>query len=115
VFGDAIGGRVADPKKAWATTCRRAQIEDLHFHDLRHEAGSRWIDRGWPVSHVQVMLGHANLSQTSTYLNLTENSLQDSMAKYGTEPLHVVAPEPDQEPQPSCNEEAPTEKQVTVN
>lgn len=53
VFGDAIGGRVADPKKAWTATCRRAQIDDLHFHDLRHEAGSRMVDRGWPVSHVR--------------------------------------------------------------
>ena len=115
VFGDAIGGQVADPKKAWAAACRRAGIEDLHFHDLRHEAGSRMVDRGWPVSHVQVMLGHANLSQTSTYLNLTENSLQDSMKRFGTAPLHVVAPEADQEHQPTCNDVAPSEKQVTVN
>jgi hypothetical protein len=115
VFGDAIGGPVANPKKAWAATCRRAGIEGLHFHDLRHEAGSRMVDRGWPVSHVQVMLGHANLSQTSTYLNLTENSLQDSMKRFGTAPLHVVAPEADQERQPTCNDVAPSEKQVTVN
>ena len=67
------------------------------------------------MSHVQAMLGHANLSQTSTYLNLTENSLQDSMAKHGTELLHVVAPEADQERPPSCNEAASSEKQVTVN
>jgi integrase len=40
---------------------------NLHFHDLRHEAGCRWLEAGWPIHYVQEMLGHTNLSQTSTY------------------------------------------------
>jgi integrase len=54
---------------------------NLHFHDLRHEAGSRLLEAGWPVHHVQHMLGHANLSQTSTDLNPTAIGLQESMRK----------------------------------
>ena len=42
---------------------------DLHLHDLRHEAGSRLLEAGWPLHEVQHMLGHANIEQTSTYLN----------------------------------------------
>jgi hypothetical protein len=41
---------------------------DLHFHDLRREAGSRWLDAGVPLHRVQKWLGHANIAQTSTYL-----------------------------------------------
>ena len=52
---------------------------DLHFHDLRHEAGSRLLEAGWPVHHVQHMLGHASLQQTSTYLNATLRGLHESM------------------------------------
>jgi len=52
---------------------------DLHFHDFRHEAGCRWLEQGWPIHHVQEMLGHANLSQTSTYLHASELGLQESM------------------------------------
>jgi integrase len=52
---------------------------NLHFHDLRHEAGSRLIEGGWPVHHVQHMLGHASLQQTSTYLNATLRGLHESM------------------------------------
>jgi integrase len=37
----------------------------LHFHDLRREAGSRWLDHGVPLHAVQQLLGHANISQTS--------------------------------------------------
>jgi integrase len=52
---------------------------DLHFHDLRHEGGSRLLEGGWPVHHVQHMLGHASLQQTSTYLNATLRGLHESM------------------------------------
>jgi len=115
VFGDAVGGFVANPKEAWMATCRRAKITDPHFHDLRHEAGSRMMEAGWPIHHVQQMLGHADLKQTSTYLNVTRSGLQESMKRFGTAPLHVVAPEADQEHSPSCNDVSESEKQVTVN
>jgi len=41
---------------------------NLHFHDLRREAGSRWMDAGVPLATIQRWLGHHNISQTSTYL-----------------------------------------------
>ncbi len=49
----------------------RAKIHDLHFHDLRREAGSVWIERGVSIANVQKWLGHANISQTSKYLATT--------------------------------------------
>jgi integrase len=52
---------------------------NLHFHDLRHEGGSRLLEAGWPVHYVQHMLGHASLQQTSTYLNATLRGLHESM------------------------------------
>lgn len=104
VFGDATGEQIGDVKKAWTTAVLKAHghtpvwIEgthrlapesqtvlkqiDLHFHDLRHEAGSRFLEAGWPVHEVQAMLGHANLSQTSTYLNATRVGLHRSMARW---------------------------------
>lgn len=115
VFGDAVGGHVADPKKTWATTCRNAGITELHFHDLRHEAGSRLLEAGWPLHHVQEMLGHADLKQTSTYLNVTRVGLQDSMKRFGTAPLHSVAPEADPEHPAACNDTPASTNQVTVN
>lgn len=57
---------------------------DLHFNDLRHEAGSRWLEASWPLHHIQEMLGHTNLSQTSTYLHASEHGLQDSMKRFDT-------------------------------
>lgn len=69
----------------------RAQFRaiDLHFHDLRHEAGSRLIEHGWPIHHVQEMLGHASLEQTSTYLNVTSTGLHESMQRFERPQLRV--------------------------
>jgi integrase len=79
VFGNEVGQRIRSPQTAWENVRTRADITDLRFHDLRHEAGSRFIEAGWPVHQVQEMLGHADLKQTSTYLNVTLEGLKASM------------------------------------
>ena len=63
VEGKAIKTAALDPESREAL--RRI---DLNFHDLRREAGSRWLDGGVPLHRVQMWLGHSNIAQTSTYL-----------------------------------------------
>ena len=82
VFGNEVGEAVASVKTAWAATCRRAGLSDLHFHDLRHEAGSRWVEGGVPIHHVQALLGHSNVKQTSTYLNVGLDGLKESVNRF---------------------------------
>jgi hypothetical protein len=87
---------------------------ELRVHDdLRHEAGSRLVEAGWPLHHVQVMLGHANVKQTSTCLNPTAAGLAESMRLSGT--LQVPANAPAAEPRPDCRAEAPSKQQPVVN
>ena len=82
VFGTATGEQAKSIKTAWHTACRKAGIRDLHVHDLRHEAGSRFLEAGWPLHEVQYMLGHANIATTSTYLNAILPSLHASMRRF---------------------------------
>jgi hypothetical protein len=55
---------------------------------------------GWPLHHVQAVLGHADAKTTGTYLNATVQHLLDSMERFGSggQVLHDVAhgtkPEP---------------------
>jgi len=88
----------------------RAKLEelDLHFHDLRHEAG-------WPIHHVKEMLGHANLSQTSTYLNAGPMGLQDSMQRFDPSRCNPVATDAKQEPPLDCNEEPQETPKSLIN
>ena len=82
VFGDEIGRRRKSIKTAWRLTCQRAGIVDLRFHDLRREAGSRWMDAGIPLATIQRWLGHANISQTSTYLGASLGADELDMQAY---------------------------------
>ena len=41
------------------------------------------LEAGWRLHHIQHMLGHASLEQTSTYLNVEKTGLQDSMRRFG--------------------------------
>ena len=82
VFGDEIGRRRGAFKTAWRATLRRAMIIDLRFHDLRREAGSRWMDAGIPLATIQRWLGHANISQTSTYLGASLGADEQDMRAY---------------------------------
>lgn len=137
VFGDGTGKAVGSPKKAWETlvlkahgfkptwqaagklsAASRTQLAaiDLHFHDLRHEAGSRWIEAGWPIHHVQQMLGHADLKQTSTYLNATVQGIEESMRRMdAARALQSVAIEPAIEHRPDCNDDDSPAPNALVN
>ena len=52
---------------------------DLHWHDLRHECASRWLEDGLDVREIQVLLGHAKLEITQRYLNITDVGVVRSM------------------------------------
>jgi integrase len=82
VFGNEIGQRTLSIKTAWRLACKRAGIQDLHFHDLRREAGSRWLEGGVPLQTVRDWLGHANISQTSTYLESTLKGQHEAMRRF---------------------------------
>ena len=98
VFGDAVGRPRRSIKTAWNATCRRAAIVGLHFHDLRREAGSRWMDAGVPLATIQRWLGHHNISQTSTYLAASGGGDADAMCAFeevtGRLPNVAVLPGP---------------------
>ena len=82
VFGNYLGQRIGSIDHAFARACDRAKLEDLHFHDLRREAGSRWLEAGVPLNVVKELLGHTNISQTSTYLGVTEAATYDALRRF---------------------------------
>ena len=52
---------------AWERIKHRAGIEDLRFHDLRHEAISRFFEKGLSVPEVASISGHRDLRMLQRY------------------------------------------------
>ena len=55
---------------------------DLHFRDLRREAGSRWLEGGVPLHAIRDWLGYTSIAQTSTYLAGTMKTKHDAMRQF---------------------------------
>ncbi len=52
---------------AWERVKRRAGIDDLHFHDLRHEAISRFFEIGLTTPEVALISGHRDMRMLYRY------------------------------------------------
>ena len=63
-----VTGNAAD--NAWDRIIKRAKVEDLHFHDLRHEAISRFFERGLSVPEVALISGHRDFRMLFRYTHL---------------------------------------------
>ena len=59
----------------WRRACERAEIEDLRFHDLRHEATSRFFEKGLNVMEVAAITGHKDLRMLQRYTHLRAEDL----------------------------------------
>lgn len=74
-------------KQSFAGACKRANIKELRFHDLRHTAATRMIESGASIVAVSRILGHSDLKTTMRYAH-PEDSLKDaveSLTKYKSE------------------------------
>ena len=61
--------------------CRKAGIKDLRFHDLRHEATSRFFENtDLDMGEIREITGHKSMQQLSKYTHLRSNRLADRLA-----------------------------------
>jgi integrase len=68
INGDSIG-------KAFRRVTDRVGIEDLRFHDLRHEATSRLFEKGLQLMEVASITGHKDLAMLKRYTHLDAEKL----------------------------------------
>jgi len=61
--------------RAFTRVCDRAKIKDLRFHDLRHEATSRFFEMGFETMEVSAITGHKDLSMLKRYTHLKAEDL----------------------------------------
>jgi len=62
-------------KRAYIRAVRRAGIENLRFHDLRHEATTRLFEKGLNIMEVASITGHKDLRMLRRYTHLKAEDL----------------------------------------
>jgi integrase len=60
---------------AWNRARKKAGINDLRFHDLRHEAVSRFFEMGMSVPEVALISGHKDVRQLFRYTHLNPSNV----------------------------------------
>ncbi len=60
---------------AWERCRKKAGISDLRFHDLRHEAVSRFFEMGMSVPEVALISGHKDVRQLFRYTHLNPTNV----------------------------------------
>ena len=63
----------------WGRACKRAGIRELRFHDLRHEATSRFFEKGLNVMEVASITGHKDLRMLLRYTHLRAEDLAEKL------------------------------------
>ncbi|CAN7638723.1 site-specific integrase [Paraburkholderia terricola] len=56
----------------FSRACKVIGIDDLTFHDLRHEAASRLFEMGWTIPHVAAVTGHVTWQSLQRYSHVRQ-------------------------------------------
>ena len=64
-WNDRTKRPVQDIKRGFKTACRNASIENLRFHDLRHNFASNLVENGVDIVTVSELLGHSDINLTA--------------------------------------------------
>ncbi|HEY5289134.1 MAG TPA: site-specific integrase [Caulobacteraceae bacterium] len=60
---------------AFRRACQDREIENLHFHDLRHEGTSRLFEAGFAIEQVSLVTGHKDWKMLRRYTHLKPEAL----------------------------------------
>jgi integrase len=83
VFRSSRDSEHFDCRKAFDTACRKAGLEDFHFHDLRHCFASWFMESGGDLYTLQGILGHAGPAMTQRYAHLSRGHNKRQIEAFG--------------------------------
>ena len=66
-------------KMAWGRMMTLAGLEDLRFHDLRHEAVSRFFEMGLTVPEVASISGHRDMKMLMRYAHASDAMILEKL------------------------------------
>jgi integrase len=74
----------------WRKAVINSEIEDFHFHDLRHEATSLLFERGLTTAEVMSITGHSTNDMVDRYSHYSASLVHDKLEK-GLNPEAILS------------------------
>ena len=81
IFGRGAIGHLANLNHPWIAVRKRAGLEDVRIHDLRHSFASRALALGETLPMIGKLLGHRQVQTTARYAHLAQESVKVSAAR----------------------------------
>ena len=78
----------------WHEARKRAGIEDVRLHDLRHTFASHAVMQGVPLPVVARLLGHRNVQMTLRYAHVADRDVEAAAERIGTAISSLLYVEP---------------------
>ena len=91
--GGKPGNHVAQLTTYWKWMRKRAELEDVRIHDLRHSFASRALALGEGLTMIGRLLGHTDVGSTARYAHLARDTEKVSAAKVGGSIEADITPE----------------------
>ena len=90
--GRKKGTRLVNLNDSWDRVRKRAQLDGVRLHDLRHTYASRALALGESLPMIGDLLGHRKVNTTARYAHLARDSVRDSSAKVAADIGARIAP-----------------------
>jgi integrase len=84
VFAGARPGKpIWSLKNVWPSVCRRAGLEGVRVHDLRHSFASLAVGQGESLFLTSKLLGHSTPTMTNRYAHLADDPVRAASQRIG--------------------------------
>ena len=78
ITGKIEGQHLTDLQRPWRRIRKRAGLEDVRIHDLRHTFASLAVAKGLSLPIIGKLLGHRQVQTTARYAHLADDPVQAS-------------------------------------
>jgi integrase len=72
---------IIEIKRSFNTARKKAGLNKVRFHDLRHTAATRMCELGVPLKIVSKILGHSTIKMTERYADPTPETMKEAVEK----------------------------------
>ena len=90
--GRKKGTHLVNLNDSWDRVRKRAGLDGVRLHDLRHTFASRALALGESLPMIGDLLGHRKVNTTARYAHLARDSVRDASAKVAADIGARIAP-----------------------